>query len=329
MKPLVSVVIPCLNEEKHIRTCVESLLENGYPRESLEILVADGRSEDRTREIVSQMQQEYSNVRLLDNEAQITPAAMNLGIREGKGEYLMIAGAHSSYDQGYIEACVAAMDKLDADVVGGTMRTEVLNESKTSLAIRAVLSHPVGVGNSMFRIGIKEARRVDSVPFGLYKREMLDEVGGFNLRLKRNQDMEMSKRLAAHGARIWLIPEVQATYFARESWSKFYRNNFLNGLWNIRTIQVSRKLKTIGFRHIAPVLFLASLVLPLLGSWWFLPLVWLSVLSLATYLLAILYFSFRMGQNTHALYVLWTFIVLHFSYAFGLTKGLLTVYRKV
>jgi glycosyltransferase involved in cell wall biosynthesis len=329
MKPLVTVVIPCLNEETYIRHCVESLLNNGYPKESLEILVADGLSEDRTREIVRDLEREHGNVRLLDNEVRITPAAMNLGIQEGRGEYLMIAGAHSSYDQGYISACVDSMERIPADVVGGMMRTEVKNETKTSLAIRAVLRHPVGVGNSMFRIGIKEARKVDSVPFGLYKRKMLQDVGGFNLRLKRNQDMEMSKRLAAHGAQIWLIPDVQATYFARETWKSFYRNNFLNGLWNIRTIQVTGKFKSIGLRHVMPVLFLASLLLPLFTAVWIPQAAYLAGISLVAYLLTILYFSFRLGAQASPFHVLWTFMVLHFSYAFGLTKGLFTMYQKV
>ncbi len=329
MSVVVSVVIPCLNEEKYIRSCVESLLANGYPADLLEVLVADGRSTDRTREILLELSKEYSNVRMLDNVERTTPQAMNLGIQEAKGEFVMIAGAHASYDQGYISACVDAMLILDVDVVGGMLRTEVLNETKTSGAIKAVLSHPVGVGNSMFRIGIDEPQRVDTVPFGLYKRKMLLELGGFNLRLRRNQDMEMSKRLAAHGAKIWLIPNVQATYYARENWASFYRNNFLNGLWNIRTIRITGKLRSIGLRHVMPIIFLSSLVLPLLLSIWFWSFALLSVLSLGTYLLLILYFSFRIGSKASPLHVFWTFVVLHFSYAFGSTKGLITIYQKI
>ena len=329
MTARVSVVIPCLNEEKYIRTCVESILSNGYPINLLEVLVADGRSTDQTRSIISELSTKHPNVRLLDNKERTTPQAMNLGIREAKGDFVMIAGAHSSYDHGYIGACVAAMSTLDADVVGGMLRTEVLNETNTSLAIRAVLSHPVGVGNSMFRIGVAEPQRVDTVPFGLYKRKMLVDLGGFNLQLRRNQDMEMSKRLAAHGARIWLIPTVQAIYYARENWSSFYQNNFLNGLWNIRTIRITGRLKSIGLRHITPIIFLMSLVLPTALAFWYPPLVFVSLLSLLTYLLVILYFSFRIDSKAAPFHVFWTFIVLHFSYAFGLTKGVLTFHKKI
>jgi glycosyltransferase involved in cell wall biosynthesis len=323
----VSIVIPCRNEEKYIVDCVRSLLTNGYDPALLEILVVDGKSTDRTAELVEQLNKEYTQVRLLVNEKKVTPNALNIGIHNATGNYILIASAHSAFSKGYIATLVEEIEKLEnAVAVGGVMKTEVKNETPVSLAIKEVLSNKFGVGNAMFRIGIEKVTKVDTVPFGLYRAEKLKEINGYDERLIRNHDIEMSKRLLAQGGNIYLIPNAVCTYFAREKYSKLSQNNYNNGKWNILTVFITKNFKSLSIRHFVPLIFVFSLILPLLASLLFFPLIWLSLASLSAYLIGVAYFSFKAQvKGTTLLHLVMAFFLLHFSYGIGSLIGLLLI----
>jgi len=324
----VSVIIPCRNEENSIRECLCALAScNGVGTDFLlELLVIDGLSDDRTREIVQQVQYEGLPVKLIDNPNKITPFALNIGLHEAIGEYVMIASAHSSFEPNYISTLLDAIFKLNADGVGGYMQTIVRNITRKSMAIKEVMSCPWGVGNSSFRTGVDRITQVDTVPFGLYKRNTLIEAGGYNERLVRNHDMELSKRLIAAGKRIFLIPDAHCRYYVRDTYHAICKNNFGNGLWNILTVKITGDLSSLSLRHFIPLLFLLSLVLPALTAIFYTPLAYISLASLVLYIFVMLVISVKLAvtKRQSFQYILWTFFVLHFSYATGSFVGIFT-----
>lgn len=319
----VTVVIPCRNEEKYIEGCVRSLLLNGYNPQLLEILVVDGLSTDSTPGVLNELMAEFHQVRMIPNEKKVTPNALNLGIQHATGKYILIASAHSSFSEGYIATLVQQIQELpDAIAVGGVMNTEVKNETMRSMAIKEILSNPFGVGNAMFRVGAKEVMKVDTVPFGLYKASLLKETGGYDERLIRNHDIELSKRLLRNGGAIYLIPDAVCTYYARETYTGLAKNNYRNGKWNILTVFITKNVGSLSLRHFIPLIFVLSLVLPLFFSliWW--PLSLLSAFSLLMYMMAAFYFSLSADrERTTLLHLLYGFFILHFAYGLGSLNG--------
>jgi len=169
----VSVIIPCRNEEKFVGKCLDSIIQNEYPKDSIEVLVVDGLSDDRTREIVRHYSLRYPFIKLFDNAKKIVPSSLNIGIREASGEIIIRMDAHNEYEKDYIKKCVYYLEKYNADNVGGIWITRPGKETTVAGSIALALSHAFGVGNAYYRIGSKEPRYVDTVPFGCYKREIL------------------------------------------------------------------------------------------------------------------------------------------------------------
>jgi len=326
----LSVVIPCFNEENYIGNCVLSLLSNGFPASQMEILIVDGMSKDGTRGVVNELNKSNSQIRLIDNSKKKTPFALNLGIENAKNEYILIASAHSSFDEGYISALFAEMEKYKADVIGGVMETKVQNLTPTSKAIKEVLSNKFGVGNALFRTGIKKAMEVDTVPFGIYKTKLLKEVGGYNLQLIRNHDIELSKRLLKKGVKIMLTPATKCYYYARESYAKLAQNNYRNGKWNLLTVFITKDFNSLSLRHFIPLVFVLSILLPLLFSLLYFPFIYLSLFTFTFYLLALILVTIKTVnlQQTTFFHVLRAFVTLHFSYGMGSLLGLFGYFKK-
>jgi cellulose synthase/poly-beta-1,6-N-acetylglucosamine synthase-like glycosyltransferase len=324
---IVSVIVPCRNEEKYINYCVESLFTNGFDQSQMEVIVVDGMSNDATVQKLTELQAKFSNLIVCTNLQKVTPNALNIGIANAKGDFIMIASAHSAFQKGYIQALVDNISKLpDAIAVGGNMKTEVKNASNTAVAIQRILSSKFGVGNAMFRVGTEKVVKVDTVPFGLYKADVLKQSGGYDERLIRNHDIELSKRLLRKGGNIYLIPEAKCTYFAREHFKEMALNNFRNGKWNILTVWITGNFSSLSIRHFVPMIFLLSLMLPTLLSFFFLPFIFVGLFSLTSYLLALTYVSLKLDKRgTTIWHLIWGYFVLHCAYGFGSLVGILII----
>ena len=321
---MLSVICPIYNEEKYIRDCIESILTQDYPRDELEVIFADGMSSDRTREIIAEYQAQYPYLRIIDNPDRIVPYAMNRGIEASVGEVIMRLDAHAFYPPEYFSVLVNGLHRLHADNVGTVCKTDVLNKTPKTLAIREVLGNKFGVGNSIFRTGIDCEQEVETVPFGCWPREVFEKYGMYDVRLVRNQDIELNKRILRGGGKIYILPDTYCTYLARETWRALAKNNCGNGKWNILTVYYTKTFSSLSLRHFIPLLFILSLIGPLLMTfvWW--PFILVCATSLAAYvsLLSIVSVDIAKGKNLKFLYLMVSFIVLHLSYGWGSLKGI-------
>ena len=220
-------------------------------------------SSDDTRPIVEAFAASCPRLRLLCNERKITPVAMNLGIAAAGGSIVIRMDAHVEYPPDYISALVRLLEESGADNVGGVCRTLPAGESVAARAIALGMSHPLGVGNSHFRIGASGDRWVDTVPFGCYRREVFDRIGLFDEELVRNQDDELNLRLIRHGGRIRLSPRIVCKYFARDSLAKLWRMYYQYGYFKPLVVRRSSGVMTL---ELAPPLFVLCLVVTALAA---------------------------------------------------------------
>jgi cellulose synthase/poly-beta-1,6-N-acetylglucosamine synthase-like glycosyltransferase len=258
--PTVSIVIPCRNEGRFIAKCLESILDNGYPVDKLEVIVIDGMSDDDTRSIIRGYSSRSALIKIVDNPQKVTPFALNIGILAATGEIIMRLDAHTVCEKDYILRCVEALHKYDADDVGGLWRIVARDNTSVGRAIVKALTTRLGVGNVRHRLSkSEEPEIVDTVPFFCCRREVFQKVGLFNERLTRIQDMEFKRRLVRTGGKIMLVPGAITSYQARSDLKSFVRHNWADGLWTVLAFAHS-DVMPVRWRHLAPACLVAALI---------------------------------------------------------------------
>ena len=320
--PTVTVIMPVRNEASFIERSLGAVLAQDYPADRLEVLVVDGMSDDGTREIVRRMLAGRPNARLLDNPRRIVSTALNLGLAEADGEVIVLVGGHTLMIPDYVRRCAEALAETGADCVGGVLNTVAETEVTQSIALAQ--SSRFGVGGASFRIGRNKGGEVDTVAFGAYRRQVFDQIGGFDEELIRDQDDEFNYRLRAAGGRIWLDPRIRSTYYARSTLRSLGRQYFQYGYWKVRVFQ--KVPGSAQARHWAPPLFAlavvggvpAALLLPALRPFY--------IAGLALYLLTGLIVSVRMAARAgwhHLMRLPLAFATLHLAYGLGFWAGML------
>ncbi len=323
----LSVICPFYNEERYVTQCIDGLLSQDFPSSDMELLFVDGGSTDRSREIVESYRNRLPNIQVLDNPKRIVPVAMNLAIEKARGDVVMRLDMHATYAPNYFSSLVRNLEELKADNVGCPLQTDVLNRNNKSLAIREVLRSRFGVGNSLFRLGVDEVRSVDTVPFGCFPRSAFERFGKYDERLVRNQDIELNKRIVRNGGKIYLVPDTSCVYYARETFSALMKNNFMNGKWNVLTIFLTKDFRSLSIRHFVPMLFLLSWTLPLFLAFFLGWLIYLTIIVLSVYIVAVSIVSLRLSskKNLSFISLVCAFIALHFSYGCGSLVGLFSL----
>jgi glycosyltransferase involved in cell wall biosynthesis len=257
--PKVSIVIPCYNEQSTIRLLLEALREQTFPRAELEVIISDGFSTDNTRAVIAEFQKNITDldVRVVDNTRRSIPSAVNRAIEASRGEIIVRLDAHSKPYPDYVENCVKALESNRGDNVGGVW--EIRASAKTWIAesIAVAAAHPLGVGDALYRHA-KQAAEVDTVPFGSFKRALIEKVGLFDESLLTNEDYEFNARVRKAGGRIWLDPSIRSIYFARSTLLELARQYWRYGFWKWRMLR--RYPKTLRWRQALPPLFVLSLV---------------------------------------------------------------------
>lgn len=320
----VSIVIPCRNEENYIKKCLESFINQSYSKELYEILVCDGMSTDKTREIIKSYMKEYSNIKIIDNEGLSAPKGMNKGINYSKADVIIIFGAHAYADKDFIKENVNALIKnKEVGCVGGPIET--INEDNKGRAISAAMSSPFGVGNALFRYA-KEEMFVDTVAFGCYFKKVLNKIGYFDEELVRNQDDELNFRVIKNGYKILLSPKIKSYYYSRSSLKKLWKQYYQYGFWKVRVMQKHGRPASI--RHLIPALFVTTNILGVGLGLFYKWILYLWFLEIFLYLIGDVIFSSKLIKNNKGIfpYIFSIFPILHLSYGLGFVNGIFSFY---
>jgi glycosyltransferase involved in cell wall biosynthesis len=324
--PSISVIIPCRNEEKFIAGCLNSILNQSYPKENLEILVVDGISEDKTREIVKSYSKKYPYIKLLENPKKFTPFALNIGIKQAKGETIIRMDSHAIYEKDYISKSIKYLNEYKADNVGGIRLTRPRDNRIISRAIAISISHPFSAGNAFYRTGSKNPRWVDTVFGGCYKKEVFEKIGLFNEKLLRAQDREFNLRLKKSGGKILLVPEIKCFYYARSKLKDFCKWIFECGVAPFYATRLVKK-PVFSWRNFVPMIFILSLITTGIMSFFFITSFWLFLLIIIFYFLCAIYFSIKIMRKEREIKFLFVmpfiFLTTHILYGIGSIYGLL------
>jgi len=333
VRPSVSVIIPCYNEERFLGKALANLAHQ-YSPEAYEIIVVDGMSDDRTRQVVEEFQRLHPqlSVRLLNNPQRNIPHALNLGIAAARGDIIARMDAHSAPSSGYIRRCVEVLSEGNAAVVGMPCRVQPGDESVTARAIALAVSHPFGIGDAKYRLGtngdkLEDQEEVDTVAFACFSKSLWSRLGGFDEKLLTNEDYDFNYRVRAHGQRVMLDHLEHCDYFARPTLAKLASQYRRYGTWKARMIRArprSTKLRQL----VAPV-FIVSIALLLAAGFWR-SIAWRMLsLELATYLTAATFFSYqatRKNQERSSVLLMmpFAFFTIHFSWGTSFLWGLFT-----
>ncbi len=265
--PKVSIIIPCYNEEATIGDTLSAIHGQTFPRAEMEVVVSDSMSTDQTRAVIADFQRSHPelSVRVVENTARIIPAALNRAIEASWGEIIVRMDAHSKPYPDYVENCVRALEQGHGDNVGGVWEIRPGAPGWVAAGIAAAASHPFGAGDAAYRLK-PEAGAVDTVPFGAYRKSLVDEIGAFDESLLANEDYEFNVRVRRAGKIVWLDPRIRSIYFARPDFGALAHQYWRYGFWKARMLR--RYPETLRWRQALPPVFVASVIILLALSFW-------------------------------------------------------------
>lgn len=261
--PPVSVIMPVLNEERHLRAAVDRVLAQEYPG-PLEVVLAVGPSRDRTRDVADGLAAADSRVRVVDNPTGRTPDGLNAAIAASTNPVVVRVDGHAELSEGYIRLAVEELQRVGADNVGGIMNAQ--GTTVFEKAVACAMKSKIGVGNARFHVG-GGAGEADTVYLGVFRRETLERAGGYDAHFARAQDWELNHRIRETGGKVWFTPELSVTYRPRGSF-KALSDQYLNyGRW--RRVVATRHEGTINLRYLAPpTMVVGTTAAALLGLAW-------------------------------------------------------------
>jgi glycosyltransferase involved in cell wall biosynthesis len=325
----VSIIVPCRNEIKAIDSFLTSLLEQDLNGLDWEVLIADGMSDDGTREKLERFCEKNPRIRLIDNPSRIVSTGLNAAIRVARGDVILRMDVHTEYQADYIERCVRVLGKTGAQNVGGACIAE--GRGYVGRAIAAAFQSRFAVGGARWHQPNHEGP-VDTVHLGCWRRDVFRRIGLFDETLVRNQDDELNLRLLRQGGRIWQSPQIVSWYHPRSSLGALFRQYSQYGFWKVAVIKKHRL--PASWRHVVPgafvianFVFLAAVVLSHgVGHG---PLRLLTTLGAGmdiVYAFAIVVATFAAARKNG-----WTllaalptvFVTYHLAYGFGFLAGIL------
>jgi succinoglycan biosynthesis protein ExoA len=320
----ISIIIPCRNEEAHIKRTIECVLtQKGAGKQfSYELILIDGQSDDNTAAVIREVMRDKPTIQLIINEKKITPVAFNLGIKRAQGKFICILGAHVEIEDDYMLNCLETINTIDADNVGGPWRAR--GEGYIGEAIALAFQSPFAVGGAKGH-DLNYEGYLDTVWGGFYRREIFEKIGLFDEDLIRNQDDELNHRLVKIGGKIWQSPKIRYYYLCRSSLKALFHQYFQYGYWKVRVIRKHKIPASV--RHVIPGSFILILVSLLLLSfffhWAFLVLLFVVLL----YLLLNIFMSFMTGLQQKRVVFLpvlpFIFLIFHFGYGLGFLMGII------
>ena len=322
----ISFIIPFFNESKYLFETLDSINKQRLDDLQIEVLLINGMSKDDSKEIAMKFinENQSSNIfyRLMENEKIKTAYAFNLGIKESKAEIIGFGGSHTIYPENYIRIAYDLFLKINADVIGGGHNNYVPDKSTFhGEAMACLYRSPIGSGVASYHRKNKPGY-VDTVYGGFYKKEIFNDIGGFNTSLVKNQDNEFNARVLSSGYKIYYDPSLSTKYIQKTDLKTYLTRPFLFGKYHITTWIDNPK--AFRLRHAIPGIFLIYLMLLLFlmlfdsaSFIYFFPmLVYLSAL-----LINAIYFSIIEGILV-GLFTIPLFFIYHISYGIGTILGI-------
>jgi succinoglycan biosynthesis protein ExoA len=316
----VSVVIPCRNEREHIEDCLRSVLAQEPVPGGFEVIVADGMSDDGTRELLDKIAEQNERLKIVGNPALITSCGLNTAIQHARGQFIAIMGAHNQYASDYLRSSLEVLESSGAENVGGSMVCR--GESWLQRAIAIAHHSPFSVGGARWHDAYYEGP-ADTVFGGFYRREVFERFGLFDESLVRNQDDEFNLRLTRAGAKIWQSPRIKSWYRPRSGLRALFQQYQQYGYWKVRVIQKHRMPASL--RHLVPGGFIFCLVALLLAALFFPPVLELWAALVIAYAIGNLVASTVTAARNGWEYLPClpaVFACYHFGYGIGFLRGL-------
>lgn len=331
--PRITIILPIRNEIQFIENTLSAVLNQDYPTEKTQILIADGDSTDSTSEFLQEIVQEHSRIQIINNPGKIVSTGFNLALNHAIGDIIIRVDGHTTISPDYFRKCVEALrDVPEACNTGG--RLTVVKSGIIPEATAAATSSRFGVGNAQFHY-LTHPEWVETVYLGAWRRRVFSDYGGFDEELVRNQEDEFNFRLRQNGEKIWLDPSIKSQYHPRDSLLKLFSQYYQYGLYKVRVIQKRGDFSS--WRHLIPGSFALCLlvftILAIAGMTVF-PITVLGGVYLLANLIATAVTAIRIGQRTIvdktkiALVLPFTFFTLHFSYGLGFLMGLTHFWNK-
>lgn len=326
----VTVIIPVYNEEKYLEVFLTSIINQNYEKEKIEWIFVDGGSNDNTISIIQQFSKEYPLfIRVLNNEKKIPASAMNIGIKESMGEFIIRFDAHTKYPEDYIAKCIHYLKTTDAVNVGGSICT--VGKGYWGKLNAAILSSKFGVGNSKFRTE-KKTEFVDTVPFGAFRKVIFDQIGLFDERLARSEDNELNYRIRKNGGKVLMAEDIYSIYYCRDSLSGLLKMAFENG----KAVGLTSKLcpGAMSYRHYVPLIFVMSLLFLFLTNIFSNYYLWRVGLILegVSYLFLCFVFSIKNDSgkiNPDCAILMGSYFMFHVYYGAGTLSGIIENLKSI
>jgi succinoglycan biosynthesis protein ExoA len=317
--PTVTIIVACRNEASHVDALIAGIGAQTYPRDKLELVVADGESTDGTREQILAAVARDNLVRLVTNPARTTAAGLNKAIESATGEVLVRMDAHTEYAPDYVERCVETLILTGAANVGGPARTRASGYVQRSIA--AAYNSWLSVGGAAFHLEHIEGP-VDTVPYGCWWRRVFDEVGLFDESLTRNQDDEHNLRIIRHGLIVWQSASIRSWYRPRSSLKNLFGQYFQYGYWKVAVMRKHRRIPS--WRHVAPTIAIGALLASVVVAVADPRLAWCPALLVAGYAAAVAVQSIGVARDDLRMVFLLpvVYACFHFGYGLGFAAGL-------
>lgn len=315
-----SIVIPTYNEQDNISHCLDSILNQNYDKSLVDVVIVDGQSSDKTISKIRDYQQKFSNISLLENPVRKTPTSLNIGIKQAKGEIIIILGAHASLDPDFIFFNNKYLNEKNVKVTGGTQIN--VGFSFIQKAIALAMENPFGMGSAPYRWSKKE-QFVDTVVYAAYKRELFDEIGYFEENFSISEDAELNWRIRKAGHKILFSPDIKSYYHPRRTVLKFIQQMFRYGI--LRVHMFKKHKSAVKITHLIPpsfVVVLTSLLILTLAS--VLKPIFLIVVFVSYFLVNLLSVLLKTSKENLKFIPIVSFLIflLHFSWGFGFIIGL-------
>jgi succinoglycan biosynthesis protein ExoA len=306
--PSISVILPILNEEAHLKGAINSILSQDYQGKT-EVILAVGPSHDRTLEIAQQISQQDSRVVIVENPTGRTAAGLNLALKKSQNPVIVRVDGHAQIPSNYLSLVVEILNKTGAVNVGGVMAA--VGTTAFENAVAGAMRSPLGVGASRFHTG-GEAGVVDTVYLGAFRREALLAIGGFDERFTRAQDWELNFRLRENGGVVYFDPRLHVTYRPRSTVKALAKQYFEYGRW--RRVVSRKHSGTINYRYLAPPFALIGFTISLLAGF-IAPILFTPA---AIYVLFVLLASIKIASNIREYFLLLAVIpTMHFAWGAG------------